>query len=79
MYFVKSKKTFSVIIKHIANHNLPFGGTGNSGIGNYHGKYSFTAFSHQKGILKNPFIYKKSHLNNFFSDDFFMFQQELIT
>lgn len=77
MYFVKSKKTFSVMIKHIANHNLPFGGTGNSGIGNYHGK--FTAFSHHKGILKKPFIYKKSHLNNFFSDDFFMFQQELIT
>lgn len=46
--------TINDTILHIANHNLPFGGTGNSGIGNYHGKYSFTAFSHQKGILKKP-------------------------
>lgn len=44
--------TINDTILHIANHNLPFGGTGNSGIGNYHGKYSFTTFSHQKGILK---------------------------
>lgn len=46
--------TINDTILHIANHNLPFGGTGNSGIGNYHGKYSFTTFSHQKGILKKP-------------------------
>ena len=34
---------------------LPFGGVGSSGIGNYHGKYSFDAFSHQKSILKKSF------------------------
>ncbi|CAN0370900.1 unnamed protein product, partial [Ectocarpus sp. 4 AP-2014] len=28
-------------IVHYANHNLPFGGTGNSGVGNYHGKFTF--------------------------------------
>lgn len=34
------------------NHNLPFGGIGLSGIGNYHGKFTFDTFSHKKGILK---------------------------
>ena len=40
-------------ILHIANHNLPFGGVGNSGMGNYHGKYSFRTFSHMKSVLLN--------------------------
>jgi len=39
---------------HLTNHNLPFGGRGNSGIGAYHGKYSFHTFSHEKSILKTP-------------------------
>lgn len=39
-------------ISHIAPSSLPFGGVGNSGIGAYHGKYSFETFSHKKSILK---------------------------
>lgn len=39
---------------HLTNFNLPFGGRGNSGIGAYHGKYSFDVFSHQKAIMKTP-------------------------
>ncbi len=39
---------------HVANHHLPFGGRGNSGIGNYHGKNSFNVFSHAKAVLKTP-------------------------
>lgn len=39
-------------IMHTGNLHLPFGGIGNSGIGNYHGKHGFEAFSHKKGILK---------------------------
>jgi aldehyde dehydrogenase (NAD+) len=39
---------------HLTNFNLPFGGRGNSGIGAYHGKYSFDVFSHQKAIMKSP-------------------------
>ncbi len=39
---------------HLTNHNLPFGGRGNSGIGRYHGKYSFETFSHNKAIMKTP-------------------------
>ncbi|SFD52202.1 aldehyde dehydrogenase (NAD+) [Lentibacillus persicus] len=37
---------------HLANPHLPFGGTGESGMGAYHGKYSFDTFSHRKSILK---------------------------
>lgn len=41
------------LITHVANHNLPFGGIGYSGMGNYHSKYSFDTFSHRKSILKS--------------------------
>jgi aldehyde dehydrogenase (NAD+) len=39
---------------HLTNYNLPFGGRGNSGIGRYHGKYSFDLFSHHKAVMKTP-------------------------
>jgi aldehyde dehydrogenase (NAD+) len=39
---------------HLTNFNLPFGGRGNSGIGAYHGKFSFDVFSHQKSVMKTP-------------------------
>lgn len=39
-------------ISQVASHYMPFGGVGSSGMGAYHGKYSFETFSHAKGILK---------------------------
>ncbi|MBZ2174040.1 aldehyde dehydrogenase [Schnuerera sp. xch1] len=39
-------------IMHLANPELPFGGVGTSGIGAYHGYYSFATFSHKKSLLK---------------------------
>ncbi|KGG80501.1 aldehyde dehydrogenase [Caloranaerobacter azorensis H53214] len=39
-------------IVHLATPYLPFGGVGNSGMGNYHGKASFDTFSHKKSVLK---------------------------
>jgi len=39
-------------LMHIANHNLPFGGVGNSGMGQYHGKYGFETFSNLRSIIK---------------------------
>lgn len=39
---------------HFTNNRLPFGGKGNSGLGQYHGKYSFDTFSHRKSVLKTP-------------------------
>jgi aldehyde dehydrogenase (NAD+) len=44
--------TLNDTIVHFANHHLPFGGVGFSGIGSYHGKYSFDTFSHRKGITR---------------------------
>ncbi|MBR4358056.1 MAG: aldehyde dehydrogenase [Butyrivibrio sp.] len=41
------------VILHICNHNLPFGGVGQSGMGAYHGCYSFETFSQKKAIIKN--------------------------
>ncbi len=39
------------VIMHIANENIPFGGVGNSGMGRYHGRESFDAFSHTRSIV----------------------------
>lgn len=50
-------------ITHVANPRLPFGGVGHSGIGSYHGRYSFDTFSHHKSVLTRstrlnlPFLY----------------------
>lgn len=39
-------------IIHLATSEMGFGGVGNSGMGSYHGKKSFTTFSHEKSIVK---------------------------
>ena len=39
-------------VVHFANPNLPFGGVGPSGSGNYHGEYGFKAFSHARAVLR---------------------------
>jgi aldehyde dehydrogenase (NAD+) len=39
---------------HLTNFHLPFGGRGHSGIGAYHGRFSFDVFSHKKAIMKTP-------------------------
>ena len=38
-------------IIHLATTEMPFGGVGESGMGSYHGKYGFDAFSHTKSIV----------------------------
>jgi aldehyde dehydrogenase (NAD+) len=42
-------------LMHIANHHLPFGGTGNSGMGKYHGRDSFLAFSNRRALVDTPY------------------------
>lgn len=39
-------------IMHLTNDTLPFGGVGRSGMGSYHGKKSFEAFTHEKSVLR---------------------------
>lgn len=65
-YFSKSKKNTKKIINevsaggvcinesvlHFTNHDLPFGGVNNSGIGKSHGYHGFIAFSNEKSVLK---------------------------
>lgn len=43
-------------ITHLSNSNLPFGGSGESGFGRYHGKSSFETFSRQKSILDKSYF-----------------------
>ena len=43
-------------VLHHMNPNLPFGGINNSGVGSYHGKFGFDAFSHQKAVLKSSSV-----------------------
>jgi aldehyde dehydrogenase (NAD+) len=42
-------------LMHIGPPDLPFGGVGDSGMGAYHGKAGFDAFSHQKSVLRKSF------------------------
>jgi aldehyde dehydrogenase (NAD+) len=39
---------------------LPFGGVGQSGFGQYHGKYSFEMFSHKKAVMKRGYLIELS-------------------
>ena len=45
---------------HIVNPNLPFGGVGDSGMGNYHGIAGFRAFSHEKSVLHKSNYFEPS-------------------
>lgn len=44
--------TVNDTILHVSQENLPFGGIGPSGMGNYHGIEGFRTFSHAKSIFK---------------------------
>ncbi len=44
------------VVVHLSNSRLPFGGVGESGMGSYHGKAGFLAFSHTKAIVKGSSI-----------------------
>lgn len=39
-------------VVHLASSKMPFGGVGGSGMGSYHGSYSFETFSHKKSVVK---------------------------
>lgn len=43
--------TINDTLVHVSSSHLPFGGVGNSGMGEYHGKYSFYLFSNKKGVM----------------------------
>jgi aldehyde dehydrogenase (NAD+) len=39
-------------VVHLGNADLPFGGIGESGMGNYHGEFGFRTFSHERAVLR---------------------------
>jgi len=45
---------YGLPLAHLTVSDLPFGGVGESGMGNYHGRYSIETFSHRKAILSKP-------------------------
>ncbi|KAJ8764355.1 hypothetical protein K2173_006095 [Erythroxylum novogranatense] len=47
--------TFNDTMVQFLCDELPFGGVGHSGIGRYHGKYSFDTFSHEKAVMQRAF------------------------
>ncbi len=67
-YFFGNKKTLSLLEKkfpagayvrndvviHVADSHIPFGGIRTSGIGRYHGKYSFDTFSRYVPSINHP-------------------------
>jgi coniferyl-aldehyde dehydrogenase len=46
--------TINNCIIHIAQHDLPFGGIGASGMGQYHGHEGFVEFSKMRPVFTNP-------------------------
>ena len=42
---------------HLTNPRMPFGGVGYSGMGSYHGKFSFDTFSHHRAILSKSTLF----------------------
>ncbi|GMN26360.1 hypothetical protein TIFTF001_001268 [Ficus carica] len=47
---------FNDAIIQYAADTIPFGGIGESGMGRYHGKYSFEAFSHEKAVVRRSYL-----------------------
>ena len=41
----------NLCLQQFAQHNLPFGGVNNSGVGNAHGFFGFKAFSHERAVM----------------------------
>jgi len=57
------------VVSHMIGTGLPFGGLGESGMGMYHGRAGFDAFSHQRAVLRRatwldtPFRYPPPKLS----------------
>jgi coniferyl-aldehyde dehydrogenase len=55
--------TINDTLYHIAQHGLPFGGVGPSGIGGYHGEAGFRTFSHMKPVFRQARLNGTGMLN----------------
>jgi coniferyl-aldehyde dehydrogenase len=48
--------TINNCMLHVAQHDMPFGGIGSSGMGHYHGYEGFLEFSKLRPVFKNPLL-----------------------
>jgi coniferyl-aldehyde dehydrogenase len=46
----------NAIAMHVACDDMPFGGTGHSGMGNYRGRDGFRTFSHARSVYREGFV-----------------------
>lgn len=57
--FTRNTSSGSLLVNDVVIHmpvpKLPFGGVGASGMGHYHGRFSFDTFTHAKGVLRKSF------------------------
>ncbi|ODN04714.1 Aldehyde dehydrogenase family 3 member B1 [Orchesella cincta] len=58
-YFIEKTTSGAICCNDVVVQNgwegLPFGGVGDSGIGHYHGKYSYETFVHKKSVVQRSF------------------------
>lgn len=58
--FTEKTSSGTLVINETLSHgtcrDIPFGGVGNSGYGNYYGRYSFNTFTHEKGIFQRTML-----------------------
>ncbi len=47
----------NMVLTHVAQDDLPFGGVGASGMGKYHGPEGFFSLSHERSVMSNPKLY----------------------
>ena len=45
--------TINDVMMHVSSEDLPIGGIGDSGMGNYHGIDGFKTFSHPRAVLRS--------------------------
>ena len=60
------------VMAQIMSKELPFGGVGESGMGKYHGKYSFDTFSNKRSVFKNNFLFDRHFFYPPYKFDFLM-------
>ncbi len=66
--------TINDTVYHLAQHNLPFGGVGASGMGHYHGYDGFKTFSKKRPVMQQ----KRFASSDFLQPPYTSFKQKLI-
>lgn len=52
----------NMVLTHVAQDDLPFGGVGASGMGKYHGPEGFFSLSHERSVMSNPKLYSLKYI-----------------